>query len=90
MCLPLLNVQEPVDIGDPASILNTPEDNDIASVELPIEANQMLDDSLQDAINAAIAVMKDSDDIKVEELMTDFGSPDFRGWKTCILAAFHS
>lgn len=70
-----------MDIGDPASILDTPEDNDIASVELPIEANQILDDSLQDAINAAIAVMKDNDDIKVEELMTEFGSPEFRGEK---------
>jgi len=77
--------QEPVDIGDEASILNTPDDNDIGSVELSMEPNQILNDSLQDAINAAIAVMKENDgDIKVEDLMTEFNSPDLQGELTLL------
>jgi DNA-binding protein YbaB len=54
-----------------------------------MEANQILDDSLQDAINAAIAVMKDNDDIKVEELMTGFGSPELGGEKLIQIQCFH-
>ena len=70
----MIYFQEPVDICDSVDILNAPDDD----TDVPIEPNQILDDSLQDAINAAIAVMKDGDggDIKVEELLTEFDSPD--------------
>lgn len=58
---------------------NVVDEAEASMSDIPIDRNPLSNESLQDALDVGIAVMKDDDSIKGEDLLNEFGSPESRG-----------